>query len=238
VSAIALPQRAAVDPVVVAATGGDESAFAQLVRRHRRELHAHVYRMLGSHEESEDVTQETFLRAWRLRGSFEGRASFRSWLFRIATNASLDAIERQARRRQLVPAAEAPWFEQPDPVDRIASPEAWPDAVAVSNEATERAFLVAIQYVPPLQRAVLTLRDVLGWSAKDTAALLERSVVSVNSALQRARATLRSHLLEHGLEWVPRPDPSAQERALLRRYLAAVESAHVRPLAALPAGNT
>jgi RNA polymerase sigma-70 factor (ECF subfamily) len=229
VSTVALPRkRAALDPLVAAATDGDESAFAQLVRRHRRELHAHAFRMLGSHEDSEDVTQEAFLRAWRMRASYEGRSSFRSWLLRIGTNACLDALERRARRRQLVRAREPVWPEQdPDPLERAASTDPGPDALVVSREATERALLVAIQHVPPSQRAVLTLRDVFGWSAKDTAELLDRSVVSVNSALQRARATLRDHLVEHGLEWAPRPDPTAEERALLRRYLEAVES--VRP---------
>jgi RNA polymerase sigma-70 factor (ECF subfamily) len=161
-----------------------------------------------------------------MRATFQGRSSFRSWLFRIGTNACHDAIERRARRRQLVSVREAlhPGLDR-QVLERLASTDAGPDAVAVSRETTERALLVAIQHVPPSQRAVLTLRDVFGWSAKDTAALLDRSVVSVNSALQRARTTLRAHLLEHGLEWAPRSDPSAEERALLRRYVAAVESA-------------
>ena len=208
---------------VTAARAGDESAFSALVDRHRGELQVHCYRMLGSFEDSEDLVQETFLRAWRKRESFQGRSSFRAWLYRIATNACLDALERRPATGQ--EASEIPWL-QPYPdrlLEEIAPSDAEPDAAVVSKETIELAFLVAIQHLPPRPRAVLILRDVLGWPAKDTAALLDASVASVNSALQRARATLKTHLPPRRLEWAPGSDPSEEERALLRRYVDASE---------------
>ena len=186
----------AIDPIVAAATAGDENAFAQLVSRHRREIQAHAYRILGSHEDSEDLAQETFLRVWDKRESFRGRSSFRSWLYAIATNASLTARERQQRRRRHSHSADADGV-----LDTIAAPDASPEAAVVSNETVELALLIAARRLPPRQRAVLILRDVLGWSAKDAAGLLETSVASVNSALLRARATLREHRSEPRLAW-------------------------------------
>src|SRR5215204_12461 len=209
----------------------DESAFAALVEPHRRGLQVHCYRMLGSFEDSEDLVQETLLRAWRSRASFGfgDRSSFRAWLYRIATNACLDVLRRRPPRvmpPQLVPPgdraaeppppADLPWL-QPYP-DRLLEPvapaEHEPGAVVVARETMEIAFLVAIQRLPPRQRAVLVLRDVLGWSAKDTAALLEASVVAVNSALQRARATLRAQLPKRRTDWVPSSGPTEEEREL------------------------
>ena len=187
------------DPVVAAATAGDEAAFGRLVERHRRELHVHCYRMLGSFEEAEDTVQETFLRAWRARDSFEGGPGFRAWLYRIATNASLDAIKRSSRRVASVSSfAEVPWL-QPYPdrlLDEVAPSDAEPDAVVVARETIELTFLAVIQLLPPQQRAVLILRDVLDWSAAEAAALLDTTVAAANSALQRARATLREQLQE------------------------------------------
>lgn len=217
-----------VGAVVATVQAGDESAFAVLVERHRRELQVHCYRMLGSFEDSEDLMQETFLRAWRKRKNFQGRSSFRAWLYRIATNACLDALARHPRKvppSHGAPASEVPWLQPyPDQLLEQAAPsDAEPDAAVVAKETIELAFLVAIQHLPPRPRAVLILRDVLGWSAKDTAALLESSVASVNSALQRARATLKQHLPERRLEWAPGSDPSAEERALLQRYIDASE---------------
>jgi RNA polymerase sigma-70 factor (ECF subfamily) len=215
----------------------DESAFATLAERHRRELHVHCYRMLGSFEDSEDMVQETFLRAWRKRGSFQGRSTFRAWLYRIATNACLDTLERRPRQapRGGGERFEVTWL-QPYPdrmLDAAAPSEAEPDAAVVEKETIELAFLVAIQHLPPRQRAVLLLRDVLGWSAKETAALLEVTVPSVNSALQRARAALREHLPARRLEWVAGADPTAQERALLDRYVEASERGDAHALAGL-----
>jgi RNA polymerase sigma-70 factor (ECF subfamily) len=211
---------------VAAARAGDEGAFAALVEPYRRELQVHCYRMLGSFEDAEDLVQETLLRAWRNRTSFQGRSTFRAWLYRIATNACLDFLERRPRTiAASANAAEAPWL-QPFPdrlLDEAASRDEEPEAAVVSKETIELAFLVAIQHLPPRQRAVLIARDVLDWSAKETAALLETSVASVNSALQRARATLKEHLPEGRLEWAPDSDPSAEERELLDRYMDATD---------------
>jgi RNA polymerase sigma-70 factor (ECF subfamily) len=228
----------------------DEAAFAALVERHRRELQIHCYRMLGSFDESEDLVQETFLRAWRGRAgaTFDGRAAFRAWLYRIATNACLDVLRRRPRRvvpdrlaapgdpnQPPAPPVELPWL-QPYP-DRLLEPvapaEEEPGAAVVARETIELAFLAAIQHLPPRQRAVLVLREVLGWSAKDTGGLLETTVVSVNSALQRARATLREQLPERRTDWVRSSSASEEERDLLRRYVDAHERADTDALAAL-----
>ena len=204
----------------------DEAAFAALVEPHRRELQVHCYRMLGSFEESEDQVQETFLLAWRRRETFQGRSTFRAWLYRIATNTCLDALAAKPRPTPHDP-ADIPWLE-PFP-DRLLPTGDEPDAVVVARETIELAFLAAIQLLPPRQRAVLILRDVLGWSAKDTAALLESSVASVNSALQRARAALRERLPERRDEWGG--EGSEEELALVRRYVAASEQGDARALA-------
>ena len=178
----------------------DEATFGEHAERHRRELHVHCYRMLGSFDDSEDVVQETFTRAWRSREQFEGRSSVRAWLYKIATNACLDALDKRPRR--VSPTGEVMWL-QPYPdelLDRLEDDEPGPEAAAVSRETIELAFLVAIQHLPPLQRAVLIIRDVLGFPARDTATLLETSVPAVTSALQRARATMGRHLPERRLE--------------------------------------
>ena len=224
--------------LVAAATAGDKTAFSELVGRYRRELQAHTYRILGSHEDSEDLAQEAFLRAWRMRGTFQGRSSFRAWLFRIATNACLSALERRPHRRAAASGHGLAWI-QPFPdalLERIASTDPEPEAELVSKETIELAFLVALQHLPPRQRAVLIVRDMLGWSAKETASLLGTSVASVNSALQRARATLREHLPGRRLEWTPASDPSREERAMLRRYLDAAVRADAAALAATAGG--
>jgi RNA polymerase sigma-70 factor (ECF subfamily) len=234
--------------VIAAARAGDESAFGALVERYRRELQVHCYRMLGSFEDSEDLVQETFLRAWRKRESFAGRATFRAWLYRIATNACLDFLDRHPRRplpRQVTampgsqasarPPDEIPWL-QPYPdrlLEPIAPSEAEPDAAFVAKETIELAFLAAIQHLPPRQRAVLILRDVLGWPANETAALLEVSVAAVKSALQRARPALKQHLPEQRLDWAPSSEPTAEERMLLQRYMEATERADINAMAEL-----
>jgi RNA polymerase sigma-70 factor (ECF subfamily) len=207
----------------------DRTAFEALTTRHRRELQLHCYRMLGSLEESEDLVQETFLRAWRRRETYQGRSTPRAWLYRIATNACLDALQRSPRRPR---GGEVPWL-QPYPDELLAAPEAEPEAQLVAKETVELAFLVAIQHLPPKTRAVLILRDVLDWPAKDTAALLETSVAAVNSALQRARAGLKEHLGERRAEWAPGADPTEAERDLLERYVEASERADAQAIAAL-----
>jgi RNA polymerase sigma-70 factor (ECF subfamily) len=230
-----------------AAWTGDEAAFAAMAERHRRELQVHCYRMTGSLEESEDLVQETFLRAWRGRRGFRGRASLRTWLYRIATNACLDALERRPARvlaADVAPADPAapdlrevdlPWL-QPYPdalLDAVPDQGAGPAAAAEAKETIELAFMAAIQHLPPRQRAALILRDVLGWPARETAAVLETTVAAANSALQRARATLRDRLPAARSEWRRAPGVGEAERELLRRYIAAMESADVDGLVAM-----
>ena len=203
----------------------DETAFSELAERYRPEMRVHCYRMLGSFEDSEDAVQETLLRAWRRRETFEGRSTFRAWLYRIATNACLDALGRRERRLQVATSPEVPWL-QPFPdhlLEEIPAHEDEPDAAVVAKETIELAFMTAIQHLPPRQRAVLIVRDVLDWTAKDTAGLLDVSVASVNSALQRARAAMKRLLPERRLEWGPGVDASKEEQVLLERYLNATQ---------------
>ncbi|WP_235537325.1 RNA polymerase subunit sigma-70 [Nocardioides sp. Soil805] len=196
----------------------DETTFAEMAERHRRELHVHCYRMLGSFEDAEDAVQETFLRAWRRRETFEGRSTFRAWLYRIATNACLDLLDR--RRPAPASGGEVPWL-QPYPdrlLDELPAGDAdAPESVAVARETIELAYLVAVQHLAPRPRAVLVLRDVLGWPAKDVADLLGDSVHSVNSALQRARAGMREHLPAERQDWTG-GEEDAGTRALVRRF--------------------
>jgi RNA polymerase sigma-70 factor (TIGR02960 family) len=216
---------ASADEIVSAAIAGDEPAFATLAERHRRELHVHCYRMLASFDEAEDAVQETFLNAWRGRSGFEGGSQFRAWLYRIATNVCLDMLRRNSRRATGVRSfAEVPWI-QPYPdvlLDQAAPADEQPEAVAVQRETISLAFLAALQVLPPRQRAALIARDVLGWPASETASALGTSVAAANSALQRARATMQSHLPPRRAEWSAR-EPSAAERALLEQFIAAHE---------------
>jgi RNA polymerase sigma-70 factor (ECF subfamily) len=221
----------------------DEATFAAEAERHRHELRVHCYRMLGSYDDAEDLVQETFLRAWRKRADFEGRSSFRAWLYKIATNACIDDSRRPQRvlPHQLEPASfppkplpardDLPWL-QPFPDVQLDRAEE-PDAKVVRRETIELAFLVAIQHLPARQRAVLIFRDVLGWSAKETAAATDLTVASVNSALQRARPVLREHLPPRRADWAPSGDPTAAEQALLAKYMEAFERADPVALAAL-----
>jgi RNA polymerase sigma-70 factor (TIGR02960 family) len=210
---------------VVTALLSSEAGFEELTQRHRRELHVHCYRMLASFEEAEDAVQETFLRAWRARETFEGQSLVRAWLYRIATNVCLDMGRSKSRQvRDMRSFAEVAWL-QPYPdrlLDELPSHEDEPDAVAVARETIELAFLAALQVLPPRQRAALLLRDVLGMPAAETATLLETSVAAANSALQRARAMMQQHLPSHRLDWSAR-EPSAHERALLERFIDAHE---------------
>jgi RNA polymerase sigma-70 factor, ECF subfamily len=219
-----------------------EAADLEDAERYRHELRVHCYRMLGSYDDAEDMVQETFLRAWRARDGFDGRSSLRAWLYRIATNACIDDVRRPQRvlPYQLEPASfpavvlppreDVPWL-QPFP-DVLLDRASEPDAVAIRRETVELAFLLAIQHLPARQRAVLIFRDVLGWSARETASAVELSVAAVNSALQRARPVLRSYLPSHRSEWSAH-GASVDEQQLLKRYMAAWESADPAALAAL-----
>jgi RNA polymerase sigma-70 factor (TIGR02960 family) len=202
-----------------------EAEFAALAEHHRRELHVHCYRMLGSFEEAEDLVQETLLRAWRGRAGLERDDWFRAWLYKIATNACLDAIKRDGRRvPSLGSFRDLPWL-QPYP-DRLldeaeaAPPGEEPHAAVIGRETIELTFLAVIQLLPPRQRAVLILREVLDWPAREVAELLEIGVAAVNSALQRARATLREHLPAGRREdWTAPDELSEAERELLEGFI-------------------
>ena len=221
----------------------DDEAFRQLVESHERAVRVHCYRMLGSLQDAEDQTQETLLRAWRNLQTFEGRASVRAWLYRIATNACLDELDRRGRRllppmvgapsEVFVPGQgtldETPWLD-PFPDAWLDVPDAapGPEARYEAKEAIELAFIAALQRLAPRQRAVLLLRDVVGWSARDVANLLEMSVPAANSALQRARTRM---------DQTATPDTARlsadAERALVERYVRAWEQSDVQAFVAL-----
>jgi RNA polymerase sigma-70 factor, ECF subfamily len=208
--------------LIAAAQAGDERAFRALVAPYRTALELHCYRMLGSPLDAEDLVQETLLRAWRNLDRFERRASVHTWLYRIATNACLDELERRPRRPE-------PVQPFPDPcTDEVAAPTYDPAARYAAREGMELALLTAIQLLPGRQRAVLILRDVLGWTAPEVAELLDSTVAAVNSALQRARATI-----DHELPARERPPAGATQRELLRRYVEAWERVDVEGIVAL-----
>jgi RNA polymerase sigma-70 factor (TIGR02960 family) len=204
----------------MAAMPTTEADFAALAERHRRELHIHCYRMLGNFEEAEDLVQETLLRAWRRRETLEREEWMRAWLYKIATNACLDHIKAKGRRVATVESfRDLPWL-QPYP-DRLL--DEGPDAAVVARETIELTFLAVIQLLPPRQRAVLILREVLEWTAEQVAELLELSVAAVNSALQRARATLRDRLPAGRREEWAGADITEAERELLAGFIDAHE---------------
>jgi RNA polymerase sigma-70 factor (TIGR02960 family) len=224
------------DRTVRAAVAADEPGFAALAERHRRELHVHCYRMLASFDEAEDAVQETFLKAWRGREGFDGGSQFRAWLYRIATNVCLDMLRRSSRRTAGNSYAEVPWL-QPYPdvlLDQAAPEEEQPEAVAARRETISLAFLAALQVLPPRQRAALIARDVLGWPAAETASALGTSVAAANSALQRARATMQSHLSPKRAEWSAR-EPTATERDLVEQFIAAHERCDTEAVMAIAA---
>ena len=220
------------ESIVRAAVAGDHAAFTLLVERYRGELQVHAYRMLGSLEDAQDALQEAFLRAWKGRTTYRRQSTFRAWLYRITTNACLRVLERRPRRLvpyDTGPAAEVgarplghadlPWLQPYPDLLLDAGPE--PGDAIVARETIELAFLAAIQHLPPRQRAVLLLRDALDWSASETAAVLEMSVAAVNSALQRARATMKGRLPARRLEWATAAAAEDAERSLLQTYMEA-----------------
>ena len=238
-TSIGLDQR-----LVAAATTGDAAAFSALVERHRTELQVHAYRMLGSLEDAQDAVQEALLRAWRSRETYDGRSTFEPGSIGSrptpASGSSSAGLGASCRTRQArpprsaprpVPPADLPWL-QPYP-DLLIDERPEPDEAVVTRETIELAFLAAIQHLPPRQRAVLILRDALDWPADDTAAVLEMSLAAVNSALQRARATMKERLPAARLEWATAADAEDAERSLLQTYLEAFERHDDRQLVAL-----
>jgi RNA polymerase sigma-70 factor (TIGR02960 family) len=210
--------------------GGSAEAFGALVDPHRRELLVHCYRMLGSIDDAEDAVQDALVRAWHGRATFQRSISFRAWLYRIATNACLDAIERRKRGR----AREEHLGVGPFPDQLLGGTTPGPEARYDARESISLAFLEALQVLPPRQRAVLILRDVLSWHAAEVATLLDLSIPAVNSALQRARSTLAARdSAPRSLRVDRRRSEPGHLRSLVERYVRAWESADVAGLVAL-----
>src|SRR5215472_7920813 len=219
------------------AAGGDNNAFGEFTGGYRSELRAHCYRMLGSLHDADDALQETLLRAWRSLPGFEGRGSVRSWLYAIATNASLDIIRHRSRRELPVdfsPAAQAgadldapltdrPWLEPWPDHWLVQDAGISPEACYEQRESVELAFIVALQHLPSLQRAVLLLREVAGFSAAEISSQLGTSAAAVNSALQRARAAVRDRLPDASQQATLRRLGDQRTRALVQRYADALE---------------
>src|SRR3989440_6147893 len=211
-----------------------QSATADALEQYRRELTGYCYRMLGSAFDAEDAVQETMVRAWRSLEQFEGRSALKSWLYRIATNVCFDALagrERRARPMDLGPAQE-PLFENLAELPEVTwiTPLPTPDELAEQRESLRLAFVAALQHLPPKQRAALILCEVLRWQAAEAAELLETSVASINSALQRARPTLAAGNVSAG---DPSPPLSEADQALLARYVEAFERYDMESLTAL-----
>jgi RNA polymerase sigma-70 factor, ECF subfamily len=225
--------------LIDASRKGDQDAFRRLVEPRRAELHAHCYRMLGSVHDAEDALQDALLRAWRALPRFERRSSIRSWLYRIATNTCLDLIARRSKQRVL-PIDYGP---SSDPHDGPGPPlvesvwvEPYPDAPDASyeqRESVELAFIAALQHLPARQRAVLILREVLGFSAREVAESLETTVASVNSALQRARKTIDERLPDQSQQATLRTLGDDEVRAIVERYMDAWERGDVDAIVAL-----
>jgi RNA polymerase sigma-70 factor (ECF subfamily) len=237
--------------VLERASAGDELAFRELTEPFRRELEFHCYRMLGSVQDAEDVLQETMLAAWRALADFERRSSLRTWLYRIATNRCLNVLRDAGRRPRSTPpltfAIPAPtrmsepgWLE-PYPDDRLgwlADSQPGPAARYESREAIELAFISALQRLPGRQRAVLVLRDVLGFHAVETAAMLETSVEGVKSALKRARATVEQELGDRTQRIASPPPASVEEKELVEQFAKAFLADDVDGMVALVTENT
>jgi RNA polymerase sigma-70 factor (ECF subfamily) len=228
---------------VKARVDGDEEAFRKLTDPYRRELQVHLYRLVGSLQDAEDLLQETLLAAWRGLEQFEERASIRTWLYRIATNRALDTLRARGRRPDTQTVTHLPeptrwneplWLEPyPDVLlDGVPDEAPGPEARYETREAMGLAFIVGLQHLPPQQRAVLVLRDVLGYRAAEAADLLDTTEMSVNSLLRRARGAFDTRLPTAGRERAPLPD-SVEERELVGRFTEAVESGDVDGIVAL-----
>ena len=231
-----------------AARGGDEDAFRRLVEPHRSELHAHCYRMLGSTHDADDALQDALLRAWRGLAKFEGRSSLRTWLYRITTNACLDAIARRPKRVLPVdygpaadpadgpdePLVESVWIE-PYADERLGLEDGYaaPEARYERRESVELAFIAALQHLPATQRAVLILRDVLGFSAKETAESLDTTVASANGALRRARKAVSERLPDQSQQATLRALGDDGLREVVERYVDAWEQGDVDAILAM-----
>ena len=234
--------------LLATARDGDERAFAELIDGYRGELHAHCYRMLGSLHDAEDALQEAMLRAWRGLGRFEGRSSLRSWLYTIATNTCLNAIARRPKRVLPIdygpatdphaapgePIVESVWIEPyPDEILGLEDGYAAPEATYERRESVELAFIAALQHLPANQRAVLILREVLGFSAKEVADTVDTTVASVNSALQRARASVQERVPERSQQATLRSLGDDGVRELVSRYVDAWERDDVETFASM-----
>jgi RNA polymerase sigma-70 factor, ECF subfamily len=234
--------------LLLAAREGDENAFARLVEPYRGELHAHCYRMLGSVHDAEDALQDALLRAWRGLSKFEGRSSLRSWLYRIATNTCLDVISRRPKRVLPVdygppsdphdgpgePLVESVWVEPyPDETLGLEDGFAAPEARYERRESIELAFTAALQNLPANQRAVLILREVLGFSARETSEVLDTTVASVNSALQRARKAVEERNPEQSQQATLRSLGDEGIRDLVERFIEAFEGGDVDAIVGL-----
>jgi RNA polymerase sigma-70 factor (TIGR02960 family) len=206
----------------VTSAAGFEAEFESVAARHRRELHVHCYRMVASYDEAEDAVQEAFARAWRSRSTFDGQ-NMRAWLYKIATRVCLDTIRaRSARGIEVASYADLPWLTPyPDRfLDEVAPSAGEPEASVVARETIELALLAALQALPPRQRAAFIAREVLGLPVAEIAEFLDSTVAATNSALQRARATMKEHLPSHRTDWTPRK-PSPDEQRLLQAFIEA-----------------
>ena len=221
--------------MVASASSGDEQAFVRLTAPHRSSLHAHCYRLLGSLHDADDALQETLLRAWRGIDRFEPRAPLAAWLHRIATNVCLRMLEQRGRNVAVVDAHLEPYPQRL--VDELPSPEREPHAVVETREAIGLAFIAAMQLLPPKQRAVLVLRDVLDWSAREAADVLGDSPAAVNSALQRARERMRREHEEQSLARIHIPTDSRAEAEAMRRFQTAWEAVDIDGMVALLADD-